>query len=88
MTTTVSDSNQVSIPPDIAEKCDIHPGTQLEWVMAADGAILVKPLRGRAELARQLLGAGKRWLNPGAKPIDDLIKSREKDNKLDQDDEH
>ncbi|HEX3797450.1 MAG TPA: AbrB/MazE/SpoVT family DNA-binding domain-containing protein [Verrucomicrobiae bacterium] len=87
MTTTVGDSNQVSIPPDIAQKCDIHPGTQLEWVMAADGSIMVKPLRSRGELARQLLGAGRHWLKPGADPIGDFIQDRQEDDKLDRADE-
>jgi AbrB family looped-hinge helix DNA binding protein len=87
MTTTVNETNQVSIPPDIAREFDIHPGTQLEWVTSADGAILVKPLRSRGELARQLLGAGKRWLKPGMNPIDDLLQERQDDDKLDQADE-
>jgi len=44
-------------------------------------------LPSRGELARQLMGAGKRWLKPGADPIGDLIREREQDDKLDQADE-
>ena len=87
MTTTVTESNQVSIPPEIARDFDIHPGTQLEWTKAGEGTILVKPLPSRGELARQLMGAGRRWLKPGADPIGDLIREREQDDKLDQTDE-
>jgi len=47
MTTTVTESNQVSIPPEIARDFDIHPGTQLEWAKADEGTILVKPLPSR-----------------------------------------
>ena len=41
----------------------------------------------RGELARQLMGAGRRWLKPGADPVGDLIREREQDDKLDQADE-
>ncbi len=87
MTTTVTESNLVSIPPEIAREFDIHPGTRLEWTRSADARILVKPLPSRGELARQLLGAGRRWLKPGAAPIGDLIREREQDGKLDAADE-
>jgi AbrB family looped-hinge helix DNA binding protein len=87
MTTVVTESNQVSIPPEIARDFDIRPGTQLDWAKAGEGTILVKPLPSRGELARQLMGAGKRWLKPGADPVGDLIRDRERDDKLDQADE-
>jgi AbrB family looped-hinge helix DNA binding protein len=87
MTTTVTESNQVSIPPEIARDFDIHPGTQLEWAKAGEGTILVKPLPSRGELARQLMGAGRRWLKPGADPIGELVRERERDDILDQADE-
>ena len=84
MTTTVSESYQVSIPPDIAREFDIHPGTRLEWAKAGEGVITVKPLPDRGELARQLMGAGRRWLKPGADPIGDLVRERELDDRLDR----
>jgi len=84
MTTTVTESNQAIIPPEIARDFDIHPGTQLEWEKAGEGTILVKPLPSRGELARQLMGAGRRWLRPGTDPVGDLIREREGDDKLDQ----
>ncbi len=84
MTTTVTESNQVSIPADIAREFDIHPGTRLEWAKTDMGAIVVKPLPSRGEMARQLLGAGRRWLKPGADPIRDLLQEREQDTKLEE----
>ena len=87
MTTIVTEGNEVRIPAEIARDFDIHPGTQLEWAKAGGGVILVKPLPSRGELARQLMGAGKRWLKPGADPVGDLIRQREQDDKLDQADE-
>lgn len=44
-------------------------------------------LPNRGELARRLMGAGKRWLKPGDDPIGDLIREREQDDQLDQADE-
>jgi AbrB family looped-hinge helix DNA binding protein len=87
MTTIVTDSNQVSIPAEIVRDFDIHPGTRLEWAKTGEGAITVTPLPSRGDLARQLLGAGRRWLKPGADPVGDLIREREQDDKLDQADE-
>ena len=84
MTTTVSEGNQVSIPPDLAREFGIHPGTRLEWAKAGEGVITVKPLPNRGELARQLLGAGRHLLKPGADPIAELIREREQDDQLDQ----
>ena len=58
MTTTVTESDQVSIPPDIAREFGIHPDTKLEWAKGSEGVITLKLLLRRGELARQLLGAG------------------------------
>ena len=87
MTTIVTDSNQVSIPAEIVRDFEIHPGTRLEWAKTGEGAITVTPLPSHGDLARQLLGAGRRWLKPGADPVGDLIREREQDDKLDQADE-
>lgn len=84
MTTTVSECNLVSIPPEIAREFDIYPGTRLEWTRAGQGVIAVKPLPSRGELARQLLGAGRHWLKPGADPLGDLLRERDQDEALDQ----
>ncbi len=81
------EGNQVSIPPEIVREFDIRPGTRLEWAKAGEGAIIVKPLQGRGEMARQLMGAGKRWLKPGADPIGGLIREPQQDDKVDQADD-
>jgi len=58
------------------------------WVHELETAIEVEPVSpSRGELARQLMGAGRRWLEPGADPIAELIREREQDDKLDQADE-
>ena len=71
MTTTVTESNQVSIPPDIAREFDIYPGTRLEWAKGGEGVITLKPLPSRGALARQLMGAGRHLLKPEADHIGD-----------------
>jgi hypothetical protein len=58
ITTIVTESNQVSIQPEIARDFDIRP----------EETILVTPLPSRGELARQLMGTGKCLLKPGADP--------------------
>lgn len=87
MTTTVSERNQLSIPPEIAEEFHIHPGTRLEWSKSREGSIILTPLIGRAEMAKELLGAGRRWLKPGADPIGVLLEERDQDDRLDRADE-
>ena len=53
-----------------------------------EGVMEVHPaLSNRGELARQLMGAGRRWLKQGADPIGDLIRERGQDDTLDQADE-
>ena len=84
MTTTVTDSNQVRIPQEIAREFGIHSGTEMEWAKGGEGLITIKPLLKRGELARQLLGAGRRWLRAGADPIGDLIREREQDDARDR----
>jgi bifunctional DNA-binding transcriptional regulator/antitoxin component of YhaV-PrlF toxin-antitoxin module len=86
MTTTVTEGNVVSIPPEIAREFGVHPGTRLQW-QAAEGTITVKPLPSRGEAARQLLGAGRHLLQPGANPVLELIQEREQDDLLDRADE-
>ena len=78
MTTTVTESNQVTIPPDLVREFDIHPGTRLQWAKAGEGVMTVKPLPNRGKLARELMGAGRHLLKPGADPIRDLIDERER----------
>ena len=49
-TTTVTESNEVSIPPDIARESDVHPGTRLT---TKDVDALFQPTQTIRELARR-----------------------------------
>ncbi len=87
MTTTVQESNLVAIPHEIASAFHIYEGTKLEWSQAGDGVIAIKPLFERGDLARKLMGAGRRLVKAGHDPVADLIRDRELDDKMDQADE-
>ncbi|MBI4606873.1 MAG: hypothetical protein HY721_33325 [Planctomycetes bacterium] len=84
MKTPVQENNLVSIPQDIVRELNIHPGTLLELDKAGGGAILVKPVPNRGEMAGRLLGAGRHLLKAGSDPIGDLVSEREGDDELDQ----
>lgn len=84
MTTVVTESNEVKIPLEIAQRFRIGPGTQLEWSTANDGSISVKPIFSRGESARQFMGAGKAWLKPGVDPVEDLLRERHADDGADR----
>ena len=45
--------------------------------------VIIAPELAR-ELARQLLGSGRRWMKPGDDPIGDLVREREQDDELDR----
>jgi bifunctional DNA-binding transcriptional regulator/antitoxin component of YhaV-PrlF toxin-antitoxin module len=87
MTSVVAADYVVKIPDEIARQFGIGPGTQLEWAVGPDNTILITPILSRGELARQFLGSGRKYLKPGADPIGDLLREREEDDKLDQEDE-
>jgi hypothetical protein len=62
--------------------------TFFERIHELETTIEMEPaLASRGDLVRQLMGAGRRWLKPGADPVGDLIREREQDEKLDQADE-
>lgn len=76
MITTITGKNQVTLPADLVRVLQWGPGTQLEWSITPDGALLARRKPTRAELARQLLGRGRKFLKPGEDPIQELIEER------------
>ncbi|HFQ94410.1 MAG TPA: AbrB/MazE/SpoVT family DNA-binding domain-containing protein [Anaerolineae bacterium] len=76
MITTITGKNQVTIPAKIIKALDLQPGTRLDWNIGEDGALIVRPLPSRSQLARKIAGMGKDWAPAGADPIDDLIRER------------
>ncbi len=68
----------------IARKHNIRAGVQLEWKEGVDGTIIVERKPTRGELARELMGAGRKFLKPGGSAVRDLLRSRRDDDALEQ----
>ena len=79
---TVTESNQISTPPDLARTFDIHPGARLKRAIKGAGIITVRPLPDQGQLARPLMGPARHPLKPGADTIGDLVRKRAQDDQL------
>jgi bifunctional DNA-binding transcriptional regulator/antitoxin component of YhaV-PrlF toxin-antitoxin module len=76
MMTTVTEKNMVTIPSEVGRHYGIKPGYRLDWEMIeGKDEILVRVIPDRAELARRLLGAGRRFL-PDRDAVAELIDER------------
>ncbi len=51
----------VTIPAKIGQRYKIKPGYRLEWQPHGDDFLLVRVIPDRGELARRLLGSGRRF---------------------------
>ena len=77
MKTTVTQKNMVTVPARIARLFGIKPGWKLEWLpIEGRDEILVRVIPDRGELARRLLGSGKKY-QPERDAVADLIAGRE-----------
>lgn len=77
MITTVTRKNTVAIPAELARRFSIQPGWKLDWQPAENqDEMLVRVIPDRAELARRLLGAGKRF-SPERDSVAELRAERE-----------
>ncbi|HRJ43086.1 MAG: hypothetical protein KJZ86_03125 [Caldilineaceae bacterium] len=66
----------VTIPAEVGRYYGIRPGYRLDWqVVAGKDEILVRIIPDRAELARRLLGAGRRF-SPDRDGVAELIAER------------
>ena len=76
MITTVTQKNMITIPAEIGRYFGIKPGYRLDWQLVADKEeILVRVIPDRSELARRLLGAGRRF-SPHRDAVAELIHER------------
>lgn len=79
MTTTVTQKNMVTIPAEVARKMGIKPGSRLDWqAMEGTDEILVRVIPGRGELARRLLGTGRKF-SPDRDAVAELVEERAKE---------
>jgi bifunctional DNA-binding transcriptional regulator/antitoxin component of YhaV-PrlF toxin-antitoxin module len=76
MITTVTPTNTIIIPPEIKQHFGIKPGYRLDWQpVAGKDEILVRVIPDRGALARQLLGAGRRF-SPNRDAVAELVAER------------
>lgn len=80
MKTIVTNDNQVPVPVGLAEELGIRPGPAIDWSKGTDGTLIARPLKNRAEIAKQICGIGRDWLKPGDDPVNDLIRERIQEN--------
>lgn len=77
MITTVTTKNMVTIPAELSRKLGITPGCRLDWLEPSAGSeeIRVRLIPTRADLARRLMGSGKKW-SPERDGVRELIEER------------
>lgn len=79
MMTTITSKNMVTIPVEIRRAFGIKPGRRLEWVPNVErNEITVRVTPDRGELARRLLGSGRRY-SSDRDSVADLVAERESD---------
>lgn len=76
MITTVTQKNMVTIPAEVGRKMGIRPGWKLDWQpVEGKEEILVRVIPDRGELARRLLGAGRKF-SPDRDAVAELVAER------------
>jgi len=79
MITTVTQKNMITIPASVGRHFGIRPGYRLEWhPIEGSDEILVRVIPDRRELARRLLGAGRRF-SPARDAVAELVAERAAD---------
>ena len=73
----VTTKNMVTIPAALSRKLGITPGCRLDWQEPEEGSdeIRVRVVPTRAELARRLMGSGRKWA-PERNAVRELIEER------------
>ena len=76
MITTVTQKNMITIPAEVGRHFGIKPGYRLDWQpLEGRDEILVRVIPDRGELARRLLGSGRRF-SPERDAVAELVAER------------
>lgn len=82
MITTITGKNQVTVPAALARQANIHPGTRLDWALAADKETLVaKVLPDPATVASHLRGSGRKYRQQGSSAVTNLVRERDREDR-------
>lgn len=78
MITTLTGGNQITIPASLAARFSLKPGTRIEWRPGdAPDEIRCRIVPAPAQLAEELKGAGRKYLQAGqTHPLDRLASER------------
>lgn len=79
MITTVTGKNQITLPAEIVRALELTPGTQLDWAIGPNRTLIATLRPTKGQLAATLMGAGRKYLSPGADPVAELIAERVED---------
>lgn len=81
MTTTLTGHNQITIPAKLTKQYGLKNGTRLEWKQGrSSDEIICRILPEPSQLAKELRGAGKKYLKEGMRhPLEILEQEREKE---------
>jgi len=80
MMTRVTGKNQVTLPADMVNALSIRRGSMIEWAVDKNGKggrFKVQPSRG--ELARKLMGMGRKYGKAGESWVEELVAERVRD---------
>lgn len=76
MITTVTQKNMITIPAAVGRQLGIKPGYRFDWQpVEGKDEILIRVIPNRGELARRLLGSGRRF-SPERDAVAELVAER------------
>jgi len=75
MKTTVTTKNMVTIPAELSRRHNVSPGCKLDWESISDSEVRVRIIPKRGELARRLMGRGRKW-SPDRDSVAELVAER------------
>lgn len=87
MITTITGKNQVTLPAELVRELELAPGTRLDWRIGPNRTLIATPQPSRAQLAAELMGAGRPYLRQGSDPVADLIAERVADDEAEDETE-
>jgi len=86
MTHVVREDLSVPISEEVAEALELRPGSPVQWERTGDGGYALRLALTRQEAARRLHGMLAHTLKPGGNAVADLVRGREEEALLEEQD--